>query len=213
MNHSLANALIHLNEAEITRRLKQAVEKNFKDPLLEFPQLREFVSAEPKSAAVLIPLLSVDSSWHLLLTVRNANLPEHSGQVAFPGGRADPEDASPEDTALRETNEEIGVRPEDVRVLGRLRRYLTVTNYMVTPVVGVMPWPYPINPAAHEVSRVFTVPLTWLADPANHEERPHQVPGPRLPVPVIYFQPYEREVLWGASARFTLALLDALKLI
>lgn len=204
--------MISLSEAEISDRLREALDNDPDDPLLEFPLIREFVSAEPKPAAVLIPLLVIDSSWHVLFTVRNTDLPEHSGQVAFPGGRADPGDASPVETALRETYEEIGVRPEDVRVLGRLRKYLTITNYMVTPIVGVIPWPYPIIPAAHEVSRIFTIPLSWLADPGNHEEHQRQLAEQDPPVQVIYYLPYENEVLWGASARFALALLHSLKL-
>ena len=94
-------------------------------------------------------------------------MPEHSGQVAFPGGRADPEDTDPEQTALREAYEEIGLRPSDVHLLGRLQDYLTITNYQVTPVVGVIPWPYDLHPAEEEVSRVFAIPLDWLAQ-AEH---------------------------------------------
>jgi hypothetical protein len=92
-----------------------------------------------------------------------------------------------------------------------MRDYLTVTNYRVTPVVGVIPWPYPFRIASEEVSRVFTIPLTWLENPANHEERLRQLPAPHAPVPVIYFHPYDGEVLWGASARFTLFLINILK--
>jgi 8-oxo-dGTP pyrophosphatase MutT (NUDIX family) len=130
--------------------------------------------------------------------------------VAFPGGRADPQDTSPEQTALREASEEIGLRPQDVRILGRLQDYLTITNYQVTPVVGVIPWPYDLHPAEQEVSRVFAIPLDWLAQAENHEERPRLLPPPYPPARVIYFHPYDGEVLWGASARMTLNLLQAL---
>jgi 8-oxo-dGTP pyrophosphatase MutT (NUDIX family) len=130
--------------------------------------------------------------------------------VAFPGGRADPEDPTPQHTALREAFEEIGLDPADVRVLGRTGSYLTVTNYQVTPIVGAIPWPYLLRPAPDEVSRVFTIPLTWLADPANHEERLRELPHPYGSATVIYFHPYDGEVLWGASARITLNLLQIL---
>jgi 8-oxo-dGTP pyrophosphatase MutT (NUDIX family) len=148
----------------------------------------------------------------VLFTLRTAGLAEHSGQVAFPGGRADPQDATPEETALREALEEIALRPQDVRVLGRLKQLRTITNYCITPIVGVFPWPYPLELAREEVSRVFTIPLEWLADRDNHEVRMRELPHPFSPVPVIYFRLYEDELLWGVSAQITLNLLKALEL-
>jgi 8-oxo-dGTP pyrophosphatase MutT (NUDIX family) len=211
----------HLTETEIAERLARdgiGEELMGRDrpvdapPLsLEFPALAELLKGPPRPAAVLVPFLRQNGEWHILYTRRNANLPEHSGQVAFPGGRADPGDPSPEYTALREAQEEIGLRPEDVQILGLLRSYLTVTNYQVTPVVGVIPFPYPFVPYDIEVSRIFTIPLAWLADPDHHEVRLRQLPTPHAPVPVIYFQPYDGEVLWGASARITLHLLELLQ--
>jgi len=200
----------HLSEAGIALRLAQALERDHGTVQPEFADLPGFLPGSPRPAAVLIPLLRKEDGWHLLFTRRNADLPEHSGQVAFPGGRADAEDASPEVTALREAQEEIGLDPADVRILGRLRDYLTITNYRVTPVVGIMPWPYPLRLASQEVSRAFTIPLIWLADPSNHEVRQRALPPPYAPVPVIYFHSYDGEILWGASARFTLNLLDTL---
>jgi 8-oxo-dGTP pyrophosphatase MutT (NUDIX family) len=200
-----------LTEAEIARRLARAAQVENPHPHLEFPALPQMLSGPPKPAAVLAPLLRANGEWRMLFTRRNSGLPEHSGQVAFPGGRADPEDPSPEHTALREAFEEIGLDPADVRVLGRTSQYLTITNYMITPVIGIIPWPYLLRPAAEEVSRVFTIPLSWLADPANHEERRRELPTPFGSATVIYFEPYDGEVLWGASARITLNLLRILK--
>jgi 8-oxo-dGTP pyrophosphatase MutT (NUDIX family) len=204
-----------LTEPEIARRLSQvsplpAGEIRGDAPFVP-PHLLERYAPEPRPAAVLIPLLREGEEWRLLFTRRTSSLAEHSGQVAFPGGRADFDDPGPEATALREAQEEIGVNPAHVRILGRLHDYLTITNYRVTPVVGVIPWPYPLLPASHEVERVFTIPLAWLANPANHEQRQRILPAPYPSIPVIYFQPYDQEILWGASARFTLALLEALK--
>lgn len=203
---------INLTIDEIARRLEYFHQLNKKAPFPEFPYLSEFVPETPRPAAVLIPLLKKEGCWHILFTRRNANLPEHSGQVAFPGGRADPGDASPENTALREAWEEIGLDPADVSVLGQLNDFITVTNYLVTPIVGTFPWPYPIQLAYNEVSRVFTIPLDWLADPQNHEVRRRNLPHPYQPVQIIYFKEYDGEVLWGASARFTLELLEILGL-
>lgn len=166
----------------------------------------------PRQAAVLIPFLQREDGWHLLFTRRNPGLAEHSGQVAFPGGRMDPQDRTLEQTALREAHEEIGLDPADVRPLGRLRQFMTITNYLVTPVVGVMPWPYPLRPSPEEVSRAFTIPLAWLADRTNCEKRIRTLPAPFDRIPVIYYKPYDGEVLWGASAYITLNLLEALNL-
>jgi 8-oxo-dGTP pyrophosphatase MutT (NUDIX family) len=200
-----------LSASEIAARLAADADLAANDPTLpEFPSLSEFLQGEPKPAAVLIPLLCAEDHWHILFTRRNANLPEHSGQVSFPGGRADAQDLNLEMTALRETWEEIGVHPSDVKVLGRLPRFLTITNYLVTPIVGQIPWPYPLRPASAEVSRIFTISLDWLADPQNHEERLRALPEPFAPISVIYFREYDSEVLWGATARFTLTFLNIL---
>ncbi|MDD5168046.1 MAG: CoA pyrophosphatase, partial [Syntrophales bacterium] len=125
--------------------------------------------APPRPAAVLIPLIrmpieSGGPGWHILYTRRTDLVEHHKGQVSFPGGRRDPGDSSPEATALREACEEIGLNPADVHILGRMDDFLTVSNYRVTPVVGTMPWPYPLTLSPNEVSRVFTVPVDWLAD-------------------------------------------------
>jgi 8-oxo-dGTP pyrophosphatase MutT (NUDIX family) len=199
-----------LTETDIARSLAAvppALDGEFRGDSLVLPGR---FNGDPRPAAVLIPMLRENGEWRLLLTRRTASLAEHSGQVAFPGGRAEPGDPDPETTALREAQEEIGLDPRDVHLLGRLHDYHTITNYRVTPVVGSIPWPYHLRPAAYEVDRVFTIPLSWLADPANHEQRQRQLPVPFPSIPVIYFHPYDQEVLWGASARFTLALLDAL---
>ncbi len=205
-------ARFNLTSQEIRDLLAEATRTGNSSPYPEFPQLTSILSEEPRPASVLIPFLRVDDAWHILYTRRNANLPEHSGQVAFPGGRADPDDLDPETTALRETWEEIGILPNNVNILGRLPRFLTITNYLVTPIVGQIPWPYPVRPAQEEVSRVFTIPLEWLADPANHEEIQRALPEPFGSISVIYFKEYDGEILWGASARFTLTLLNLLQL-
>ncbi|RPI82638.1 MAG: CoA pyrophosphatase [Chloroflexi bacterium] len=165
---------------------------------------------EPKPAGVLVPFLKLDGDWHILFTRRTDTLVEHKGQVAFPGGRMDADDPSPEFTALREAFEEIGLQPESVRVLGRLDSFITNTNYLLTPIVGLIGWPFPLKIAQEEVQRVFTIPLRWLADPENREVRQRELPAPYPPVPVIYFKPYDGEVLWGVSAYITVNLIDLL---
>jgi 8-oxo-dGTP pyrophosphatase MutT (NUDIX family) len=201
----------HLTPQEIATRIAEAGQTGPQIPYQEFPRLQELLPGKPRPAAVLIPLMRVGNAWQVLYTRRNANLPEHSGQVAFPGGRSDPGDSGPEMTALREANEEIGLAPQDVMVLGRLHDFVTITNYQVTPVVGVIPWPYHFHLAEEEVSRVFTIPLDWLAESSNYEESWRSLPPPYDPVQVIYYKEYDGEILWGASARFTQAFLNCLR--
>jgi len=159
-----------------------------------------------KCAAVLIPLTFFDDEWHLLFTRRTDTLNDHSGQVSFPGGQCDPEDDTPEDTALREAEEEIGLNPIDVRILGRANEMITVTNYEITPVVGVFPWPYSFLVSTVEVGRVFTMPLNWLADSKNYWQFTH----PRSEHPVIAYHTYDGELLWGATARMTVNLINTI---
>lgn len=204
----------NLKESQIVERLENAYRL---DPSPDDPEYPEVVRAQfgitgpPRPAAVLVPLLKQNNSWHILFTRRNAGLAEHSGQVAFPGGRADNNDENLKETALREAYEEIGLVPSDVRILGRMKPFITITNYLVTPIIGIMPWPYPLRLAVEEVTRAFTIPLEWLADPSNYGSQERQLPPPFDSIPVIYFQPYSGEVLWGASARFTVYLIGILK--
>jgi 8-oxo-dGTP pyrophosphatase MutT (NUDIX family) len=171
------------------------------------------LSSNPQSAAVLIPFVRDVDEWHLLFIRRTKNINDrHGGQVAFPGGRCDQGERYAESAALREASEEIGVLPGDVQILGKLRDMLTITNYRVTPVVGMIPWPYDLIPQPEEVSRIFTIPLRWIADSQNRFLRHRALHPQGESIPVIYFDPYDGETLWGATARITMLLLEALGL-
>ena len=163
-----------------------------------------------RPAAVLIPLYHDQGEWHVLFTERTQTVEDHKGQVAFPGGRVDEGDASRVATALRETEEEIGLQPADVTVLGQLDELLTVTQYRITPVVGVFPWPYPFVLSTEELSEVFGVPLAWLLDPANCEIQYREPPitGPKIPV---YYFRYQRYTIWGVTARMLMGFLELIK--
>ncbi len=160
-----------------------------------------------RPAAVLLPLYLYAGEWHVLFTLRTNLVETHKGQVSFPGGRVDPGDTSRVDTALREAEEEIGLRRSDVTVLGQLDELLTVTQYHITPIVGVFPWPYSFVLSTAELSEVFGAPLSWLANPAHLEiqEREPLVPGRKIPV---YYLHYHSYTIWGATARMLLNLID-----
>lgn len=125
----------------------------------------------PRPAAVLVPLVPRGDGLSVMLTVRTAHLSAHAGQIAFPGGRTEPQDGSPVGTALRETEEEIGLARARVEVLGQLPTYTTGTGFIVTPVVGLVDAEHRLEPDANEVAEVFEVPLAFLLDPANHQRR------------------------------------------
>lgn len=159
-----------------------------------------------RCAAVLVPLLQQDDEWHLLFTRRTDKVESHKGQVSFPGGGCDEGETTPEETALREANEEIGIDPKSVRVLGRVTNMITISSFRVTPVVGVIPWPTVLHLGKDEVERVFTIPLNWLANRANRWE--FTMPGRNRSL--IVYHPYDGELLWGATARMTVDFLKVL---
>ena len=159
-------------------------------------------------AAVLIPLLLKENGLSVLLTQRTNHLRDHAGQISFPGGRMDPEDLSPDDTALRESQEEIGLDPKRVEIIGYLPQYLTVSGYSVTPVVGLVQPQEEYVLDEFEVADVFEVPLHFLLDPANHQIRLWQSEqGGRR----FYSIPYENRFIWGATAGMLRNLYHLLK--
>lgn len=132
---------------------------------------------EPASASVLVPLVQRKEGLRVLLTQRTAHLNDHAGQISFPGGRAEPEDADEVATALREAQEEIGLQPRHVEVLGRLPVYTTVTRFVVTPVVALVHPPFDLALDAFEVDEAFEVPLPFLMTPAHHRRHVFDAAG------------------------------------
>jgi 8-oxo-dGTP pyrophosphatase MutT (NUDIX family) len=160
---------------------------------------------ERTRAAVLVPLQCVDGAVHVVYTRRAQTLPHHRGQVAFPGGTRTPADATLEATALREAAEEVGLRPADVRVLGRLDDIETVSSrFLITPFVGIVPHPYAWAPCPDEVDTIFTVPVTRLLDPLSERRELWDFGGRVLPIDHF---PIDGQVIWGATHRITRNLL------
>lgn len=162
----------------------------------------DFAGNGPQAARALTPaavLIAVVDRPEpsLLLTRRNAALRRHAGQVAFPGGRIDPEDANPVAAALREAQEEIALPPHTVEIIGVTDLYETVTGYHITPVLGIVPPDLALVPAADEVAAVFEVPLAFVLDPANHQLRHSEWQGRARSYYVIGWPEHE---IWGATA-------------
>ena len=196
---------LSLTEEDIARRLKNSFQADVIASMDGYAELYERVIL--KCAAVLIPFAWWNEEWQLVFTRRTETVEHHKGQVSFPGGGCEMDESTPEATALREAQEEIGLAPKDVHVLGRLNDIITITGYRVTPIVGVIPWPYQFHPEPAEVGRVFTIPLAWLAERSNWDEHTATPPGMSRAFPVIKYNPYDGEILWGASARITQNLL------
>ena len=154
-------------------------------------------ASELTPASVLVPIVLREAEATVLFTRRTVHLKNHSGQISFPGGRAEPEDPSPEHTALRETFEEIGLAAERVELLGRLGDYHTRTGYRITPVVGLVTPPFELSPDGHEVDEVFEVPLAFLLDPANHQRHSREFQGETRHFFAIPWRDY---YIWGATA-------------
>jgi len=198
--------LTELTEDYIIEKLRISRDKNGADEI--YNENDDLLSKEPKCAAVLIPMTRFGEEWHLIYTRRGDKVENHKGQVSFPGGACDPGEDAPEQTALREAQEEIGIYPRDVHVLGQLTSMITITSFRVTPVVGVVPWPYAFRVEYAEVARVFTMPLAWLADKSNRWEI--NLPGRKFGL--IVYHPYDGELLWGATALMTDTFLKVLGL-
>ena len=196
---------MNLSEDYISQKLEESRKDNAdSDGYAEIPVKP---NTRLKNAAVLVPLTYVQNEWHLLFTRRTDRVHSHKGQVSFPGGASDEGETTPEQTALREADEEIGLRPADVKVLGMLSQLITISSFRVTPIVGVIPWPYTFKVAGVEVARVFTIPLLWLSDVNNYWEFSLRDSDQSL----IAYHPYDGELLWGATARMTVTFLKTIE--
>jgi 8-oxo-dGTP pyrophosphatase MutT (NUDIX family) len=158
-------------------------------------------------AAVLVPLVERPGGFTVLLTQRTDHLTDHAGQISFPGGRTEDSDADAIATALRETEEEVGLPRSHVEAFGRLDTYVTGTGYKITPIVGFVRVPYPMKPDPFEVAEVFEVPLAFILDPRNHQQQSREARGRMR---TFFVLPYEHRYIWGATAGMLVNLAEVL---
>ncbi|MEQ5775497.1 CoA pyrophosphatase [Thalassospira sp. NFXS8] len=193
---------------------RDALELRVGDHAVDFPgsrsRARAFAEGELKSrpAAVLMPLVQRTEGLSVILTRRTAHLKAHAGQISFPGGRKEDEDADLEETALRETEEEIGLHRRHIRLIGRLNDYYTVTGFQVTPIVGIITPPFDIVADPFEVDEVFEVPLSFILEPGNQKLQTVDFEGAKR----RYFAiPYRQYYIWGATAGMLVNFSDVLR--
>jgi 8-oxo-dGTP pyrophosphatase MutT (NUDIX family) len=164
-------------------------------------------SSALRPAAVLVPLIDRAEGMSVLLTQRTAHLSAHAGQISFPGGRMEESDADAIATALRETEEEVGLPRDKVSVIGRLDTYVTGTGFEITPIVGIIEPGYTLTIDPYEVAEAFEVPLSYVLDRRNHNRQDRESAGR---VRVFYVLPYEGRNIWGATAGMLVNLADVL---
>ena len=167
----------------------------------------DLVDADLTPAAVLVPII-LGPAPGILLTKRTSHLAQHAGQVSFPGGRTDPDDPHPEATALREAQEEIGLDPARVELLGRLTDYVTGTGYRITPVLGLVPPGLDFTPSPHEVEAVFELPMAVLLDPKAPQQRRAHYRGRWRN---FWVWPHPDHYIWGATAAILVHLAHILR--
>jgi 8-oxo-dGTP pyrophosphatase MutT (NUDIX family) len=158
-------------------------------------------------AAVLILLFHNNKGHHLVLTKRSIKVEHHKGEICFPGGKQDPNDSTLLQTALRETHEEIGVRPEDVKLLGALTPTATTSGFAISPFVGQIPYPYYLQVNKKEISEVIEVPLSIFFDPTSLRTKAICTSDKQTTI-VSYI--YGTHTIWGATARIITELVGLL---
>ncbi len=183
-------------------------EKDFIDRIRNLLSSRErrVIEHPPFShAAVLVPLFKKGKACHLLFTKRSEEVKYHKGEISFPGGVVDEDDSELIGTALREASEEIGLKENDVQIIGVLDDIVTITEFIVTPIVGLFPYPYPFKVSEAEIAELIEVPLSFLLDKKCFSERQIFRGGQNE---IVYNYQYGHHIIWGATARILKQFLD-----
>ncbi len=196
-----------MTAAELRARLAEIAAAPVSDVVAYGDDILEELEGPPVPAAVLVPII-LGAMPGVLLTKRTTRLSRHPGQVSFPGGRIDHDDADAEAAALREAEEEIALDPSQVELLGRMADYVTGTGYRITPVLGVLPPGLALQPAPDEVEAVFELPLGVLLDPTAPQRRRHHVRGKWRE---YWVWPHPDHYIWGATAAILVHLAERLR--
>ncbi len=195
-----------MTSEELRARLTAAVAAPRDDTVVYGDEVLQALDAPPVPAAVLVPVV-LGPVPGILLTKRTAHLNKHAGQVSFPGGRIDAGE-TPEQAALREAEEEVGLSARDVELLGRMADYVTGTGYRITPVLGLLPPGLELRPSPHEVEAVFEMPLTTLLDPTAPRRRKRDQQGN---LREFWEWPHPDHYIWGATAAILVHLAEMLR--
>jgi 8-oxo-dGTP pyrophosphatase MutT (NUDIX family) len=198
-----------MTAAELRMRLSEIAADPVAGDVAHGDDVLQILDAPPVPAAVLVPII-LGPMPGVLLTKRNAHLNKHGGQVSFPGGRIDAEDADAEAAALREAEEEIALDPRRVEILGRMADYVTGTGYIITPVLGLLPPNLVLRPAPDEVEAVFELPIDVLLDPAAPKRQRHHVRGVWRE---YWVWPHPDHYIWGATAAILVHLAQKLRAV
>ena len=193
----------HLPAVPLAALQAEALQARFTSPPAWQPEVvaeQRFSERAPRHASVLMPIVMREHPT-ILLTERTLHLSTHSGQIAFPGGKADEDDADAAATALREAQEEVGLDPAFVQVLGALPQYVTGSAFIVTPVVALVQPGFTLSPNAFEVADIFEVPLEFLMNPAHHQRHAFEWQGIRREwFSMPYQDQLQQRFIWGATA-------------
>lgn len=167
---------------------------------------RQILNEKRLPSAVVVPIFQKKDTWQVLFIKRTETVEHHKGQISFPGGRWEPEDRTIQDTALRELHEEIGLPPSEIEILGKLDDDITLTsNYIISPFIGLIPYPYDFKHDPIEIAYFFDAPISALLFESNFREEEIDVENDRVK---SYAFDYHDEVIWGATARILKQFLD-----
>jgi 8-oxo-dGTP pyrophosphatase MutT (NUDIX family) len=208
LDPSQFNHLGNLTEQDIRERLRSEPQPPdvIPEPIINLP-----IVIRHRNAAVLVPLIPSPDGWQVLFTRRTDTVANHKGLVSFPGGALEPQDHGPAEAATREAWEEIGLPLGQTRICGYLDNLLEITGFLVTPVIGIIPWPFEVRHCENEVKCTFTIPLDWLADEKNYRIKHYEDrKNPALNRDVLFYDEYNEETVWGLTAYITIGLVQHL---
>ncbi len=184
-------------------KYQQAIERITDKLSSRTPQKLRIKNFRP--AAIIIPVFEKNDEAHILLTVRTDTVGHHKGQISCPGGARDPEDNSLQETALRETEEEVGIPMSDVNIIDRLDDFPTISSFQVTPFVATIPYPYPANINRDEVAELLEVPLSLFLNDHSFEMKEREWNGIKYPLYYYYFQ---NRSIWGVTGHILNRFID-----